>query len=336
MTRPSLGLIGCGAAAERYYVPILRKHPGLCRDLYLVDRNINQANKLRGQIGTASLAQDHREILGKVQGAIICVPHHMHYAISMDFLRAGCHVLCEKPLAESGREARELVFEAEKNGVTIAVNNTRRMFPSSQKVKEMVWSGQIGQLRSIRYFEAMAFGWESATGFYVNPRISSKGVLLDVGPHILDLICWWLQGRPKVISYQDDSFGGPESVAHLTARHAGCEIDVTINRLYDLPSGYKLEGDTGSLEGEVYGWNYLTFRAKSGVVRKIKLKAEQKLYADFVKPIFLNFLDVIANGATPLIPGAAVLPSIEWIEACYQIRSRFDLPWYQSLEAALE
>ena len=63
------------------------------------------------------------------------------------------------------------------------------------KIRELIQNGALGRLESIRYVEGNEFGWNSETGFSVNPAITSRGVLNDVGPHVMDTICWWLGGR---------------------------------------------------------------------------------------------------------------------------------------------
>ncbi len=335
MPEIKLGLVGCGAVAERYYLPILQEHPEICKGLHLVDKNVDQAKGLAEQLDGARYTDDYNEILDKVQGVIVAVPHQLHYRISMDFLKSRCHVLCEKPLAESPEQAGEMILEAENNGVALAVNYTRRLFPSSRRIKEIIASGEIGKVSALRYIEAMAFGWPSATGFSVNPEASAKGVLLDVGPHIVDLICWWLDAKPDLLSYEDDSFGGPESVARVKARTDTCTVEVLMNRFYDLDSRFEIKGEAGSIEGAVYGWEDVVVHDRSGKRRSIKMKTKEKLYSDFVRPVFANFLEVIAGTEKPLVAGADVMTSIEFIEACYQNRSRFRLPWYENLEETL-
>ena len=110
MTEPSLGIIGCGAAAKKYYLPVLKKYPEICKNLYFVDKNLNQAKKLAAEFNSQNFTDDYHNIINKVQSAIIAVPHFCHYSISMDFLRNGIHVLCEKPIAESSEEAKEMEF----------------------------------------------------------------------------------------------------------------------------------------------------------------------------------------------------------------------------------
>src|SRR5512136_2285613 len=96
-----IAIIGCGAAAKRYYVPALKKYPDVVRGLYLIDKDPDQAKALAREFGGGAVVTDHREVIGKVDGAIIIVPHFYHHAIALDLLKAGTHVLCEKPLAET-------------------------------------------------------------------------------------------------------------------------------------------------------------------------------------------------------------------------------------------
>ena len=327
-----IGIIGCGAATDRYYVPAFKKHPHLIKNLYLVDNNKIQAEKVAIKLGGGEVIDDYRSIIDKVQGAIIVLPHFLHHSCSMAFLKAGVNVLCEKPLAISSIEAREMIQTAKEMNVSLCVNNTRRMFPSFKKVKEIIKSGQIGQVRSIKYYEGNSFDWPSSTGFYVNPKVSSKGALLDIGAHVLDLICLWLDGKPKLIEYRDDSFGGPESVVRIKAQADRCKIDVLLNRLCDLDNHYQITGELGTIEGELYEWNKLKVKMSSGKIVEYDLKPKFKSFPEFIHPIVDNFLSTINGKESPLIAGDDVLNSIQFIEECYNNRFGFELPWYENLE----
>lgn len=323
-----IGIIGCGAAAKRYYLPALKRHPGLIDGLRLVDKNRAQAESLALDLGGGTVHSDYREIIGKIDGAVILLPHSLHASVAGEFLDAGIPVLCEKPLTETSAEAQALVASAKKTGVALCVNNTRRMFPSFREIKSLIASGAIGKVQSIFYQEGAAFAWPSATGFYVNPAQTSKGVLLDVGAHILDLICWWLDTKPQLLSFTDDSFGGPESVALCKAQVNGCEIEIFLNRLTDIDSCFRIQGSAGSIEGSLFEWNRLVVTDRLGKTTTQTLKPKVAGYPDFVLPVFDNFLKVIKGSETPLVSGAEVASSIAVIEECYRNRTRFDLPWH--------
>lgn len=325
-------LIGCGAAAERYYVPALSELKALWDKLTFVDTDIERAKSHAARFQGAEAVADYRTVLGKVQGAILVVPHFLHHSLSKAFLEAGAHVLCEKPVAESSAQLAEMIDTAASRGVTLSVNNTRRMFPSFRKVRGLLSEDAIGPLRALEYYEGNSFAWPSATGFYVNPKVSSKGVLLDIGAHVVDTVCWWLGGEFTLTEYRDDSFGGPESVAEIRGDKDACEIRVFLNRLNELCNRFRLVGERGEIEGDIFKWDSVTITTRGGVPRRLTLDGSIRAYPEFVTPIVRNFLQVARGEAVPEIPAASVKDSIVLIERCYEQRTRFAMPWYERLE----
>lgn len=328
---PTIALIGCGAFAEVYYLPALVRFPGVAEKLILVDSNGARAQHLASRFGIHRCVDDYRAILGEVDAAIVAAPHHLHYPISMDFLQHSAHVLCEKPLAEKASEAREMVAEAERAGVTLSANYTQRLFPSSVKVKELLAGGALGKLASIHYSWGSLYTWPTASGFYFNARLSPRGVLLDRGPHAVDLICWWLGDRPAVVSCQHDSFGGAEAVAQVELSHGDCAITIALSWLNELPNEYVIRGERGEIRNGIEDWWRIPIALPSGKVHKIKLAHDEQDYFDFGRRLIANFLNVIRAGDKPLIPAGDVIPSVEVIEACYRTATRFAMPWYENL-----
>lgn len=323
-----LALIGCGAAARRYYLPALRKRPWLSRELVLVDTDLGHARELARDLGASRVSSDHRRVLDTVDAAIIATPHFTHYPLAIECVQSGLHVLCEKPLAESLREVIHLIDEAARRRVTVMVNNTRRLFPTSRQIKQFLSAGTIGRLVSVRLIEGQRFDWDSAMPFYVDPRVSAKGVTFDLGAHILDLLCWWLGATPEILSYQDDSFGGPESLARLRARSNGCAVEVILNRLIDLPSRYVISAEGGRIECFPDDWRRIVLTLGGDRPRIVALRTSARTYPDFVDQLLENFLQVAVGAAEPLISARDVCASIELIEHCYKNRDRVPMPWY--------
>lgn len=330
---PRIALVGCGAIAELYYLPAIARYPSVLEKLILVDINGARAQKLAVGFNVQNYLIDYRKVLGEVDGVIIAAPHHLHYSMSMEFLSHGVHVLCEKPLAESAVEAKEMVKQSDKTGAMISVNHTRRLFASLLKVKELLSDKAIGNPLSIKYFEGEKFDWPTRSGFYFDARMSPRGVLLDRGTHALDLICWWLGGKPRLISSQNDSFGGCEAVAHVQFEHNGCVGEVRVSWLHQLPNSYTIEGESGTIEGSVYDWRCVTVTTRPGKKKEIRLKSNETHYADFCNRVVANFLDIASKGDKPLISASDVLDSMELIDECYETASRFSMPWYETLEA---
>jgi predicted dehydrogenase len=134
---PRIAIVGCGAFTEVFYLPALAHHPEILKEAILVDNNEERLKKLALKFHVAEYHKDYHKVLDKVDGAIVAVPHQFHYPISMDFLKKGVHVLCEKPLADSPDKASEMVDQAARSGVTLSANHTQRLFPANIKIKEL-------------------------------------------------------------------------------------------------------------------------------------------------------------------------------------------------------
>jgi len=327
-----VAVIGCGAIATMQHVPALVQHRGVRERLVLVDQDLDRARELAHRFRVASVAADYRKVLAEVDGAVIALPHHLHFRVALDCLRAGVHVLCEKPLTESAAEVTELVTAAAQSQVALAVNNTRRLFPPSRKVHELLSEGAIGAVRFVGYYDGAKYGWPSASGFAFGLRGTGKGILLDVGAHVLDLVCWWLGGRPQVTAYADDSFGGSEAVAQLSFTDGQAQGEVRLSWLAKLPSGFRIDGEAGSVVGSIYDWHAVELVSRSGKRELIPLNSHVRTPADAGRLVVENFLDVIERGRPPLVSAQDVAPSIAMIEECYARRRRFDLPWHDDWE----
>src|SRR3954462_14604324 len=104
MSAPPLALIGCGAVAEAFYVPALRKRPEVAHSLIVIDPDRSRAQALRERLGAAAALTDYREVLHRISGAMVLTPHHLHCPMALELARHGVAVLCEEPLADSAAE----------------------------------------------------------------------------------------------------------------------------------------------------------------------------------------------------------------------------------------
>ena len=330
---PKIALIGCGAIAERYYMPPLARHPSVLGNLVLVDRNEARAQRLAAEFNVESYLADYRELLEDVDGVIIAVPTHLHYRMSMEFLSRGVHVLCEKPLADSADRAGEMVEQARRSGAVLATNYQRRLFPCLVKVKELLSAKTLGEPLSIKYSVGEKFDWPAASGFRFDSKISSGGVLRDRGAHVMDVVCWWLGGKPKVVSSRTDSFGGTEAVARVQFEHNRCVGDVKLSWLGKFPCRFMVKCEAGTIKGEVYDFESIVLKTEGGRERRIRLRPEGEPYSGIAYKMVANFIRVIGQGEKPLVSGGDVLDSIRLIDDCYEAATRFDMPWYEVLEA---
>ncbi|HMF86778.1 MAG TPA: Gfo/Idh/MocA family oxidoreductase [Gemmatimonadaceae bacterium] len=327
---PVIALIGCGAITEALHLPALARHPAIIAKAICIDPNLARARAMATKFGAAHAAERYQDVMAEIDGAIVAVPPHLHYPVAMDLLAANVHVLCEKPLAESGEQARGLIVKAKTTGTALCVNNYRRLYPSSIKVRDLIASGELGSVRHFEFLWGEQFDWPTASGAYFGVAAGGRGVLADKGSHILDLVCWWLGGKPEVVSYEDDSMGGTEAVAVLRFRIKECEGVVRLSWLSRYANTFEIRGDRATAVGGLFDWNTVDLKRPSGERQKLRLPSKAKVPQDLGSILLDNFLDVVRGRATPVVSGSDVLPSIELLDDCYSRRKRIDMPWYDA------
>ena len=210
---------------------------------------------------------------GEFDAVTNVTPDAAHYPTTMPLLAAGKHVLCEKPLATNAAHAREMANAAAKAGVVNMVNLTYRNVAALQEAAKMVRAGAIG---TIRHFEASylqswltqpawgAWDKESQWLWRLSTAHGSKGVLGDVGIHILDFATFVAGQSVREISCRlatfDKALGGKigdyvldanDSATMQLVLENGAIGTVSATRfasghLNDL--GLRLYGDKGGLE----------------------------------------------------------------------------------------
>lgn len=328
---PRLAIIGCGAITESFHLPALIPLRSCLSRFVLIDPNEKRLRSVAAKFDVRDWTTDYRTALEDLDGVVIATPPQTHHAITLDCLRSGVHVMCEKPLSASADEAQEMTQEAERQNVTLAVNHTRRLFPMNVEIKQMLRDGTLGPLKKIEYVDGEPFTWSSQTGFHFRPG-EHRGVLYDRGIHALDLICWWLGAKPTLISSKNDSYGGPEGVAIINLEHEGCQIKLQLSWLTRLSNTYSLVGQRQSVHGGIEEFNRASMNASNGKHKSLRFQSNIKTYDELGKQLQINFIDVLRGKASPLVAGNDVIHSLQLMEECYRSASRFELPWLQSLE----
>lgn len=333
---PTIALIGCGAIAEAFHLPAIARHPAILARLVLVDPDTERAGCLAAKHGITKIAGDYRTHLDHITAAIVATPHHLHYPVVDACLESGVHVLCEKPLAESPQQVRELVSKSQGTGTILAVNYTRRLFPSFQEIKKLLDLNAIGRIQRIQYYEGEKADWPSHTGFYFGSMGTARGVVLDRGAHALDLIYWWLGGKPELVSYKDDSLGGSEAVAEIHCRYETCDAEIFLSWLSRFKNIIRIEGEDGAIETGIYDSRSIFVEGSSEKRRKLDLPSTATTYNDFGKVLFDNFIDSIHGRGQPLISGHDIIASVDLIDECYAARARFPMPWHDAFQRIVD
>ena len=114
--------------------------------------SVESARRLGEGFGIVVLSADYREILRDpaIDAVHICTPNALHFSMAKEALEAGKHVVCEKPLATSVREARELVALAAQKGLRNCVCHNLRYYPMVQQLRRMREAGELGEIFSVQ------------------------------------------------------------------------------------------------------------------------------------------------------------------------------------------
>ena len=105
--RLRVGVVGCGAVAERYHLPALLASDDV-EVVAMVDPVLERAQALAGRAGVPEAYADHGDLAGRVDLAVVAVPNAFHVTVATDLMRAGVDVLVEKPMARTVAECDEM------------------------------------------------------------------------------------------------------------------------------------------------------------------------------------------------------------------------------------
>jgi predicted dehydrogenase len=326
-----LGVIGCGAVASIHHLPALALSER-AEAAVLVDADAGRARALGERFGVAETATDYRDVLDRIEAAIVALPNHLHAPVAVDLLRRGVHVLVEKPMALNGREADEMIAAAEAGGAVLAVGLDFRFFDASLFVRNLFRDGLLGRIRRFDLRQGVIPRWPFATDFLLRKETAGGGVLADFGVHVLDLLLWWM-GDWADVEYWDDAQGGIESDCTLRLRmRSGASGTVEISRTRNLRNTCVFEGERATLEVGV--WDPDPEIRLSIGDREVFLaghaRREGSRALDFTD-VFVRQLDDFAGAIRerrePFVPGREGRRSLDLIEACYARRRFLELPW---------
>jgi predicted dehydrogenase len=138
---------------------------------------------------------------GDLDAVVLSTPPALREAIAIACIKAGKHLLCEKPLAATLRECRHIVEAAEDVGVCLATGFTLRHTPAARLAWRLVKEGAIGELDHMRAFHGHRGGRDFGPAWITDHAMTGGGTLMDNGIHMIDLARWFLGDVDKVAGF---------------------------------------------------------------------------------------------------------------------------------------
>ncbi|RTE10094.1 Gfo/Idh/MocA family protein [Paenibacillus whitsoniae] len=321
------GIIGCGSVAD-FHIEAIRQ----IDDAVLVavsSRSEAKAQAVAAREGCAWTAS-YEELLARPDIDIVCVTTSSgsHAKIGLDVIKAGKHLVVEKPIAMNVREAKQLVAAAEERGVTLSVISQRRFEAQNQAIKRVLDEGGLGRLLlaevALPFYRTQAY-YDSAD--WRGTIAEDGGALMNQGIHCLDLLLWFAGDVRTVfgkiatqthrmeaedlglamLQFQNGAFG---TIMASTSIQPGFAATI---HLYGEKGSIKLEGST------IVHWTVPGFsvpsRSEDGTYGGVT--DPRSIVADFHQSQLLDVITSLEAGHAPLVTGESGLRAVQLVENIY-------------------
>ena len=268
---------------------------------------------------------DFRDLLQDptIDAVAIATPAHTHYELALSALKAGKHVLVEKPLAPKSDQASRLVDEAAKRNLVLMVDHTFLYTSAVQKIRELLDEGALGEPY---YYDSI----RSSLGLFQ----SDVNVIWDLAVHDLSIIMYILNKEPVAVSATGSSHvaGAPENMAHITLFFESSYVaHVSVNWLSPIKIRQTFIGgsrkmivyddveptekikvyDKGiTLNGPPEKAHQLRIGYRAGDMWAPHIAANEALQTEVQ-----HFIDCIRSGAPPISSGSSGLKVVQLLEA---------------------
>lgn len=322
-------MTGIGVVGYGYWGPNVVRNMYELIDGHLIavcDGQEDRLAQVRKRYPAVATMRYYGELLAHpaIDAVAIATPLSTHYDLTMQALRAGKHVLIEKPLAASSEEALRLVHEAEKRKLVLMVDHTFVYTGAVRKVAELVASGELGQLY---YYDSVRVNL-GLFRYDVN-------VLWDLAVHDLSIMDYVLPVQPCAVSAVGMRHvpNGPENIAYLTLFFDNCLIaHINVNWLAPVKVRSTLIGGSQKMivyddlepseKIKVYDKGITVTNGNSSTVcqpqfdyRSGDMWAPQLSTTEALRTASAHFVRCIEHGEKPLTDGHAGLRIVRILEA---------------------
>jgi len=301
-------VIGIGDITRKRVIPAIQAEPRSC--LYAVlTRDARKAEAYSGTVAYTELG----EALGdrKIDAVYVASPVAMHAEQTIASLRAGKHVLCEKPVALNYAQAETMAAAAHESGRVCGIAYYRRLYPKLVRARQLIAEGAIGKPVLV---EANYHGWLESPdrGWLKDPALAGGGPLFDVGSHRIDA-CNFLFGKPMratgMLSNALHELAVEDSATTLIEYAGGVHavVDVRWNSRMQRDQ-FRIIGVEGEISLDPLNGPALRLLVSDGKLTEEQLPA----HANVHYPAVENFVSAVVDGGPVSCPIAEAIWT-DWV-----------------------
>ncbi len=182
----NVAVIGAGAIGLDH-IRSFQQHPA-ARVVALAEVSPARGREAVETYGIPDLVADYRQLLGRddIDVISIALPNYLHASVSLDALKAGKHVMLDKPMATNARDAAKLIAEAKKRGVRLMVGQNMRFTPEVQTAKKLITDGKLGEVYHAKTAWTRRSGIPRIGSWFTQKQFAGGGCTYDIGVHALD------------------------------------------------------------------------------------------------------------------------------------------------------
>ena len=303
MKKFNTAVIGVGSLGQ-HHARVMSTHP-MSELTFIVDADVTRAETIAKPLKeNVNISVDYKDIIGKVDCAVIAVPTPYHYAIAKDLLSAGVHCLVEKPFTSTLKEADELIEIAKAKNLVLQVGHIERFNPAF--------------IAATPYIKNPNFIEVNRLGPY-DPRTAHIGVVMDLMVHDLDIILSLVKSPVvSVEAHGSKVLSDYEDIVKARLKFEnGCVADVSTSRVsLDRYRRMRVFQPDSYVSIDFGGKAFKVCRKKQEVAKAASL-ADMEIIKPEVsagEPLFFeadNFLNCIKNGSRPVVSGTEGRAAIE-------------------------
>ncbi len=321
MTTPlRCALVGAGRIAQTYAQAFGSSEE--LKAVAAVDTNPVAANRMGETLRCPAYASVEEMLAAGdgVEAAILCTPPTTHRGLATLFMKAGRHVLCEKPFCLDTKSARAMIRTARTSGVVLTMASKFRYVTDVIKAREIVQSGTLGEI--VLFENVFASRVEMKDRWNADPTVSGGGVLIDNGTHSVDLMRYFLGPLADVQAVEGKRVQQlpVEDTVRIYVRSAGgvlgsIDLSWSINKEQD--AFLTIHGSTGTLQ---VGWKESKYRLYRNADWVVFGKGYDKVQA--FRSQLTNFARAVRGEEKLLITSDDALASVEVVKAAYRSMGR--------------
>ncbi len=216
-TSVNVAVIGAGAIGLDH-IASYQKHPA-ARVVVVAENNAERGREAISHFHVPDLVADYREVLARadVDVVSIALPTYLHASAALDALRAGKHVMIDKPIATNARDAAKIIALARQKRRKVMVGQNQRFAGANQIIRQQVLAGKLGDVYHARGVWQRRSGIPRIGSWFTQKKFAGGGCTYDIGVHALDLAMHMLGDfKPAAVSGQTFAKFGPRGLGDGT------------------------------------------------------------------------------------------------------------------------